>query len=278
MVLDSRLNLIAASQPSNLIQSLMSGFKAGEAIRQAPLMESLMEQQLADRQQAVQLEQQKQALAQQKLLQQGEQFSQGRELDRARLEQQQQELGLKKDTLALKREELQAKLAEDPNRELKFSDLRGVAGDISKILGEPQKIKNAASRLSKISKTKSPTDQLAAIFTFMKSLDPTSVVREGEQDQARATGGLSDQFIGYVNKLKGEGSLPEDVFNEMVMTAKRLANQAIDDAGIEVDSFIDPLSDDLPDLFIQKTRARVPVKFKDSSQQQAPNNDPLGIR
>ena len=48
---------------------------------------------------------------------------------------------------------------------------------------------------------------LSMIFAYMKMLDPTSVVRESEQDQARKTGGAADWLVNYVEKLKGGGSL-----------------------------------------------------------------------
>lgn len=345
MTLDAGLNLIAASRPSNLMQSIMSGLQAGQTIRNIPLMQSLLEQKVVAGQQSQEAEAQRQQLLQNEAQRAGTQFAQQQEiqkaafanrlakqlkavpmeqrgavlqqnagslrtfgiepeqlnptdenldrtiqgtevliggqegispLDRAKLSIDQQEVDVKKENLALKRREFEARLNERPGSEIKFSDLRGVSSDISKILNESQKVKNAASRLAKISQTKSPTDQLAAVFTFMKALDPSSVVREGEQDQARATGGITDQFISYIDRIRGEGSLPEGVFDEMVMTAKRLANQSIDDAAVEIDAFIDPLSDNLPDPFIQKTRSRVPVKFKEQPDQ--PQNDPLGIR
>ena len=50
---------------------------------------------------------------------------------------------------------------------------------------------------------------LSMIFAYMKMLDPRSVVREGEQQQARATGGAADFLINYVTSLKGEGSLTD---------------------------------------------------------------------
>ena len=48
---------------------------------------------------------------------------------------------------------------------------------------------------------------LSMIFAYMKMLDPTSVVRESEQDQARRTGGAADWLVNYVESLKGGGSL-----------------------------------------------------------------------
>jgi hypothetical protein len=46
---------------------------------------------------------------------------------------------------------------------------------------------------------------LAAVFSFMKTLDPRSVVREGEFQMGSSTGGVVDSLVGMVNRAKGEG-------------------------------------------------------------------------
>ncbi len=50
---------------------------------------------------------------------------------------------------------------------------------------------------------------LSMIFAYMKMLDPRSVVREGEQQQARGTGGMFDYLATTYNSLLGEGSLTD---------------------------------------------------------------------
>jgi hypothetical protein len=49
------------------------------------------------------------------------------------------------------------------------------------------------------------------IVAYAKLLDPNSVVREGEVKSASLTGGLVDQLNGWLNIVKGEGSLSDDV-------------------------------------------------------------------
>lgn len=146
-------------------------------------------------------------------------------------------------------------------KKMKLSDFRSINKDVGELIKEPLKIRNAASRLSKIAKTKSPTDQLAAIFTFMKALDPTSVVREGEQQQARSTGGPVDQLIGFINKIKGEGALPESVFKNMVLTAKRISNQASSDSNEQVLGFLDAFGGRVKDKDKQRLLQRAPKLF-----------------
>jgi len=51
---------------------------------------------------------------------------------------------------------------------------------------------------------------LSMIFAYMKMLDPTSVVRESEQDQARKTGGAADWLVNYANMVQGGGSLTDE--------------------------------------------------------------------
>lgn len=50
---------------------------------------------------------------------------------------------------------------------------------------------------------------LAAIFSFMKTLDPRSVVREGEFQMGTQTGGVVDSLVGMVNRAQGQGMGPE---------------------------------------------------------------------
>lgn len=130
--------------------------------------------------------------------------------------------------------EEKASAAED----LDVAGVRSINNDVTALSREPIKIRNAAARLDKISESKSATDQLAAVFTFMKALDPSSVVREGEQEMAKRTGGLTDTLLVYIDKLKKGDSLPAPVFDEMVKTAQRISNQAIGDATTEVEGYL----------------------------------------
>ncbi len=150
-------------------------------------------------------------------------------------------------------------LADKPK--LEFKDRQSLNNNVTTLVKEPIAVKKSADALAKLGETKSPTDQLAAIFTFMKSLDPASVVREGEQQQAARTGGVTDQFIGFVNRIRGEGALPPDVFNNMILTAKRVANGALEGSRDELAGFLEPLSDDISAKTRDRLLARVPENF-----------------
>lgn len=150
---------------------------------------------------------------------------------------------------------------EDLPGKIEFKEFRTLNNDVTGLIKEPLKIRRAADRLTKLGLKKSPTDQLAAIFTFMKALDPASVVREGEQQAARATGGPADQFIGFINQAKGEGGLTETVFNQMIATAQSLADQAVTGARDELTSSLDAFGNRLRSEDKDKLLNRIPDVF-----------------
>lgn len=141
-------------------------------------------------------------------------------------------------------------------------DVAGVNNKITDLTKDVRGIKNAADDLAALKASSSPSSQLAAIFKFMKSLDPTSVVREGEQQMARRTGGPADYLVGLVNQIEGEGSLPPRVFSDMVDTAKRLANSAIDSSDDAVTGYLDVIADNLTQKQYENLKNRIPKKFE----------------
>lgn len=148
-------------------------------------------------------------------------------------------------------------------------DVAGVNNKITALTSGVRGIHTAANDLVALEKSSSPSAQLAAIFKFMKALDPTSVVREGEQQMARETGGPADYLVGIVNQIRGEGGLPPEVFSDMVNTSRILANSAIDSAGKEVSSYLGPIEDNLTLKQVRKLRERVPSKYEEKRREGA---------
>ena len=67
-----------------------------------------------------------------------------------------------------------------------------------------------------------PSDDIALIFSFMKTLDPGSTVREGEFATAANAGGIPDRIVATYNKaLKGEFLADDDQRNNFINTAKK---------------------------------------------------------
>lgn len=65
----------------------------------------------------------------------------------------------------------------------------------------------------------SATDQVAAIFQFMKALDPNSVVREGEQTMVMRTDGVFGTMGNYLQRLMNGQSLNQKQLNNLAQTA-----------------------------------------------------------
>jgi len=93
----------------------------------------------------------------------------------------------------------------------------------------------------------SPTDQLAAVFSFMKSLDPGSVVREGEQVMVKRTDGIFGVMGNYINQLMTGQALNKDQLANLQRTglkgfegrARALSDQIRFQTGVAGDFGID---------------------------------------
>lgn len=92
--------------------------------------------------------------------------------------------------------------------EVKLSDVKGIRGDFTNLSKEFVKIGDAFKKVNSSKGT--PAGDLSLIFNFMKILDPTSVVREGEFATAASAGPLVDaKTIGLYNRIiKGDRLLP----------------------------------------------------------------------
>ena len=76
-------------------------------------------------------------------------------------------------------------------------------------------IRNSVAQVNSMLTLKTGPADLAAIIMLAKTLDPPSVVREGEVETIRKTGGAADWLIGYYNKAKGEGMLSDNLRKQM---------------------------------------------------------------
>lgn len=68
----------------------------------------------------------------------------------------------------------------------------------------------------------SPAGDLALIFTYMKILDPTSVVREGEQELAIKSAAIPDRVIEFANKVYTGQKLTENQRKDFFRRASQM--------------------------------------------------------
>lgn len=147
---------------------------------------------------------------------------------------------------------------------LGVKDIQGINKDVSALTSDVKGISNAAKTLGGLKESSSPAAKLAAVFAFMKSIDPTSVVRESEQGQVYSAQGAAKQLTGKLNALLGEGELSAEGFQDLVDTAELMANSAIKSSSDEITSYLDVYGDTLPEDFKGKIINRVPKMFGDN--------------
>lgn len=153
----------------------------------------------------------------------------------------------------------QEKAAE--GKKLGVKDIQGINKDVSGLIKGVNDIASSAKSLEALQGSSSPAAKLAAVFKFMKANDPTSVVRESEQGQVYQAQGAAKALAGKLNSLLGEGELSDDGFQDLVDTAKVMANSAIDASNAEISGYLDVYGETLPSDFKSKIKNRIPKVF-----------------
>lgn len=156
----------------------------------------------------------------------------------------------------------QAKAKKESGESLGLKDKVTLNKEISAITKDATMIHRTAQDLDRLSKIKSGPAAISMVYKFMKSLDPTSVVREGEFATAERAAGVPDTVLNYYNRLVNGERLPDSVIAEFVDTSKNLANTAIDSAEVEVNDYMSTFGDDFDQNFVSRLKARVPKRFE----------------
>lgn len=115
--------------------------------------------------------------------------------------------------------------------ELKPAEYRKQSADLGKEFkkgeyDERAAVVQAARDLTVLGQDDNPMDAIAAVFRLMKSLDPTSVVRDSEVRMATGAGGLFNQLKGMLAGAAGKSSISPQVFESIRLTAIKLAEAA----------------------------------------------------
>ena len=144
---------------------------------------------------------------------------------------------------------------------LELKDKITLNKEFTNLTKDTKLIRNTAADLDKLAKIKSGPAALAMVFKFMKALDPTSVVREGEQASAENSAGVPEAVRNMYNKIVNGAGLGEEQMKQFVFTAKELANSAIDSSTIEIADYLNTFEDDLGKSFSSKLMERIPKRF-----------------
>lgn len=133
--------------------------------------------------------------------------------------------------------------------------------DLTMLTQDTKLIYNTAKDLESLAKIKGGPAAIAMVFKFMKALDPTSVVREGEFMTAENSAGVPEKLRNYYNKISTGDSLGDAQTADFVRTAKELSNSAIENSSTEVNRYLDTFENTLTDSFKSSLKGRIPSKF-----------------
>lgn len=158
----------------------------------------------------------------------------------------------------LNSEKIDPKLVRDLN-----SDINGYSKNYSAMRG-------AADNLQALGKRNTPAAQLGMIFNYMKSLDPQSVVREGEQVQVKRTDGIYGTLGNYVSQLSSGKMLNDGQVSDLINTSKLMANTEGEKFNQQMNDYLSSYGDSLPQGLTNQLQSRKAKLYTDVPE--APNN------
>jgi hypothetical protein len=107
-----------------------------------------------------------------------------------------------------------------------FGNVGDIARRFNSEVGEAKSVADAYGRVLASVQDPSTAGDISLIFAYMKMLDPTSAVREGEQATAQNAGSIPGTIVAKYNQLiRGQGRLDGKLRADYVDRAGRLARQ-----------------------------------------------------
>lgn len=95
--------------------------------------------------------------------------------------------------------------------------------EVSNTTKDYRTVREASASLEALSKNPSAASDIAIIFSFMKILDPQSVVREGEFATAQNAAGVPDRVVNVYNRILSGQRLNDNQRNDFLTQARSLA-------------------------------------------------------
>ena len=127
----------------------------------------------------------------------------------------------------------------DPNS---FKDAMALKTKADKVLEQYGDLKRQYNTIQDNVAVDSAAGDLAIVFSFMKMLDPGSVVRESEFGSVIASSGYFDRAVQWYNKNFGKDSgerLPQELRNQLLTVARQIKERFRTEADTKIQSFND---------------------------------------
>ncbi len=168
------------------------------------------------------------------------------------------------DNVAMKLQELGMKQQESGKIDPKL--VRDLNSDINGFSKNYSAMRGAAENLQALGKRNTPAAQLGMIFNYMKSLDPQSVVREGEQVQVKRTDGIFGTLGNYVSQLSNGKMLNNEQVQDLINTSKLMANTEGEKFNQQMDDYLSTYGDSLPSGLTKQLQSRKAKLYEDIQQ------------
>ncbi|EGL2089981.1 acyltransferase [Escherichia coli] len=168
------------------------------------------------------------------------------------------------DNVALKLQELGMKQQESGKIDPKL--VRDLNSDINGFSKNYSAMRSASDNLQALGKRNTPAAQLGMIFNYMKSLDPQSVVREGEQVQVKRTDGIFGTLGNYVSQLSNGKMLNNEQVQDLINTSKLMANTEGEKFNQQMDDYLSTYGDSLPSGLTKQLQSRKAKLYEDIQQ------------
>jgi len=144
---------------------------------------------------------------------------------------------------------------------LTAKEVVSVNDKVTALIKDSVGINKAANDLVALETSGTTSDQIAAVFKFMKAMDPSSTVRESELGLVYSAEGAAQGFANYVNSLIQGKKIDAEGFKKIVNTAKRLSNSAAQASIDETDKYTSVFADNITPKQLKLINERVPGLF-----------------
>ena len=106
-------------------------------------------------------------------------------------------------------------------------EMRGIVNDFDQKTEKPREIISQYQRMLNAVENPSAAGDIALVFSFYKTIDPISAVREGEYDKVLASSSVPDRIKNYIRKVQTGEVLAPSMREDLLNTARQNVNAVV---------------------------------------------------
>ena len=106
-------------------------------------------------------------------------------------------------------------------------EMRGIVNDFDQKTEKPREVISQYQRMLNAVENPSAAGDIALVFSFYKTIDPISAVREGEYDKVLASSSVPDRIKNYIRKVQTGEVLAPSMREDLLNTARQNVNAVV---------------------------------------------------